>query len=335
MSCKDSNSRLRDLFQGTLLGTLIGDAMGVYFEGMSAMDIHKEYGQITVKSLASMGRGYTDDTEMMMGLAEGLLEEPDKVNLDAIAKRFAGNYSSFRGYGANTSRILSSMQMGKNWQSAVKQNHLLGGSYGNGAAMRAAPAALAFFGSTVKVCQAAKLQSEPTGHTHPDALAGAELQAYVIHYALWRAQHALPLNSSLFIRALRNKIMLPRVYTEKLSWIADNLNAPANKVITNLGVTVRSSESVPSAIWAALSSENFDQAILKAVQLGGDTDTIGAMTGAIAGAYFGRSAIPEPWLDAVENGIKGKDYIAGLADRLFEKLQFPIELDEPQILTEI
>ncbi len=55
-----------------------------------------------------------------------------------------------------------------------------------------------------------------------------------------------------------------------------------------------------------------------AVNLGGDTDTIGAMTGAILGASNGINSIPAEWLDNLENGEKGRDYIIALAKRLFE-----------------
>ena len=53
--------------------------------------------------------------------------------------------------------------------------------------------------------------------------------------------------------------------------------------------------------------------------LGGDTDTIGAMTGAIAGALQGVEAIPAEWYEELENSAKGRDYVRTLAARLFER----------------
>ena len=55
-----------------------------------------------------------------------------------------------------------------------------------------------------------------------------------------------------------------------------------------------------------------------AVNCGGDTDTIGAMAGAIAGAYYGFGQIPSEWLDPLENGPKGRDYVLSLAEKLAE-----------------
>lgn len=55
------------------------------------------------------------------------------------------------------------------------------------------------------------------------------------------------------------------------------------------------------------------------MRLGGDADTIGAMAGAIAGAYHGAEAIAPDWLAALENGAKGRDYVRGLGKSLFER----------------
>ncbi|MBC7343584.1 MAG: ADP-ribosylglycohydrolase family protein [Clostridia bacterium] len=65
-------------------------------------------------------------------------------------------------------------------------------------------------------------------------------------------------------------------------------------------------------------AEDFEAAVTYAVNLGGDADTIGAMTGAIAGAYHGARAIPRRWKDQVENLGKGRDYIQSLATQLFD-----------------
>jgi poly(ADP-ribose) glycohydrolase ARH3 len=69
-----------------------------------------------------------------------------------------------------------------------------------------------------------------------------------------------------------------------------------------------------------LYTDNFRDAVVTAVSLGGDTDTIGAMTGAVAGAYYGYQQIPMEWLDKMENGDKGRDYVAKLAGEAAERL---------------
>ena len=146
---------LTDCFRGALLGTMVGDAPGMLVEGMSNSAIRARYDLVTEMLPARLGRGtYTDDTEMMIGLAEGLLDTPGRLDAHKVA-----------------------------------------------------------------------------------------------------------------------------------------------------------------ALWAVLSSpEDPEMAIIRAVNLGGDTDTIGAM----AGAYHGAEALPKRWTQALEEGEKGKGYVLGLADRLHD-----------------
>ena len=74
--------------------------------------------------------------------------------------------------------------------------------------------------------------------------------------------------------------------------------------------------AVPAAVAAYLINRDFPDTVLTAVNCGGDTDTIGAMAGALAGASYGFSSIPTAWLEPLENGEKGRDYVAALAEEL-------------------
>jgi poly(ADP-ribose) glycohydrolase ARH3 len=67
-----------------------------------------------------------------------------------------------------------------------------------------------------------------------------------------------------------------------------------------------------------LTPESYTQTIGHAILLGGDTDTIAAMAGAVSGAYLGASAIPADLLASLEDGHQGRSYIDDLATRLFE-----------------
>jgi poly(ADP-ribose) glycohydrolase ARH3 len=74
-------------------------------------------------------------------------------------------------------------------------------------------------------------------------------------------------------------------------------------------LSLRAIESVPAALAAFLLTRSFREAVVLAVNLGGDTDTIGAMAGAVAGAYYGYDKIPQEWLSSLENAQKGRDYV--------------------------
>ena len=67
-------------------------------------------------------------------------------------------------------------------------------------------------------------------------------------------------------------------------------------------------DALEAAIWSLITTISFDQALLKAVNLGDDTDTVGAIAGGLAGLYYGYDSIPEEWLSA----IKRREWIEGM-----------------------
>ena len=77
--------------------------------------------------------------------------------------------------------------------------------------------------------------------------------------------------------------------------------------------------SVPSACYIAITySPDFCDAIRAAISLGGDTDTIAGMVGAIVGAHVGEKGLPADWMEQLEEGPRGHSFARGLADRLFQ-----------------
>jgi poly(ADP-ribose) glycohydrolase ARH3 len=297
---------------------MVGDALGMPVEGVSNSVIRARYDLVTEMLPARLGRGtYTDDTEMMIGLAEALLDTPARLVKDRVAARFAENYNPDRGYGENTQKILSAIRAGIDWRQATATHALPGGSYANGAAMRVAPVALAFYQDAKATVQAAAQQAEITGHTHPIGRIGACLQAIAIRWAIVSRAQGAELDASSFLKNL--KLAGPKEFVDALGWIAKNLFASPDEAEAHLGTSAQASCSVPAALWSVLSSpKDPEMAIIRAVNLGGDADTIGAMAGAVAGAYHGAEALPSRWTQALEEGDKGKGYVIDLADRLLD-----------------
>lgn len=309
---------LTECFRGALLGTMVGDALGMPVEGMSNSVIRARYDLVTEMLPARLGRGtYTDDTEMMVGLAEALLDTPGRLDAHQVATRFAENFNPDRGYGGTAQKILSAIREGMQWQEATKTHALPGGSYANGAAMRVAPVPLAFYRDAKATVQAAAQQAAITGHTHPIGRIGACLQAIAIRWAISSKVQGVALDAESFLKNL--KLAGPQEFLDALGWIVENLAASPEEAANHLGTSAQASCSVSAALWAVLSSpDDPEMAIIRAVNLGGDTDTIGAMAGAVAGAYHGAEALPRRWTQALEEGDKGKGYIVELADRLLD-----------------
>jgi poly(ADP-ribose) glycohydrolase ARH3 len=203
------------------------------------------------------------------------------------------------------------------WRNAIATHSLPGGSFANGAAMRVAPVSLAFYRDPKATVKAAAEQAEITGHTHPIGRIGACLQAIAIRWAIACSSQGAELDAIHFLTNL--KLAGPKEFVDALAWIAENLAASPDEAAHRLGTGAEASGSVSAALWSVLSCpQDPETAIIRAVNLGGDADTIGAMAGAVAGAFHGADALPQRWTQALEEGAKGKEYVIELADRLLD-----------------
>jgi ADP-ribosylglycohydrolase len=115
----------------------------------------------------------------------------------------------------------------------------------------------------------------------------------------------------------------PIEYMKALNKIEEILNQgkklQAREVVGSLGNGVEAHFSVPSASYIAITySPDFCDAIRAAISLGGDTDTIAGMVGAIVGAHVGEKGLPIEWIERLEDGPRGRSFARDLADRLFE-----------------
>ena len=318
---RQSVIELKDKFIGSMLGTFVGDALGMPVEGYSHHTIKSQFNRVSQMIEVRLGKGtYTDDTEMMIATAESLIACRD-FNGPHMAQCFLNNFHLERGYGAGTIKALSLIQSGTAWDQAGKIV-FDGGSFGNGAAMRISPVGI-FYYDNPKTLRTIASKASLITHAHLLGKEGAILQAYAISLAMHlKAQDTF--DASHFLHNLVD-FLLPeaRIYKEKLEIIGKLLTMSKNPnletIINQLGNDSSAPDSVPTALYCFLSHPySFEDALVYAVGLGGDTDTIAAMTGAISGAYHGINAIPTRWLSDLENGEKGRDYIEQLAIQLWK-----------------
>jgi poly(ADP-ribose) glycohydrolase ARH3 len=93
----------------------------------------------------------------------------------------------------------------------------------------------------------------------------------------------------------------------------------AGHSVAFLGNSLPAHRSVVTAVACFTSyPDSFERCVEKAIALGDDTDTLAAMAGALSGAYLGIAGVPSRWVDQLERGSRGVDYIRELADRLWE-----------------
>jgi len=311
------------VFAGAALGTLVGDAFGAQVEGWDPERIEREYGVLS----KPIGGVYTDDTQMMIGLLEALaecsetgLDFPAAVFQDAAARMFLSNFDPSRGYGRRIFGVMRRIESG------MPANMVGTDSWGNGAAMRIAPVGMFFFDDDQRLIDMAVHTAEIT-HTHPAGVAGAVAVAVAVGRAVRHALTGVDLSVESFIDdAARAAGEFDEDTAREISRVrslaADDLDGAIREIIAAFSRDVSAPGAVPAALAAFVLVHRmkgaFPDVVMAAVNAGGDTDTIGAMAGAVAGAFWGQASIPRQWLDVMENGEKGRDYITGLASRLAE-----------------
>jgi poly(ADP-ribose) glycohydrolase ARH3 len=296
-----------------LLGLAVGDALGAPYEGLTHADIFFQFGSpdSLVKNPSGDTLFYTDDTEMMIGVAE-TLADCGRIEDERLCRAFAENYHPERGYGQGARRVIEAMRKGNDHRT-LAATLLPGGSFGNGAAMRVAPVGLLFADAPEELWEQARLSALPT-HTHPLGIEGAQLLALAVAWAL---------KATVFDRKAFYRELLARATTEEFRWhieIAARLK-PGDS-LAGLGSTLLAHRSVVTAMACfATAPGDFERVMSRAIGLGDDTDTVAAMAGALVGAFAGVNAIPPELFAKLEDGrAKGTSHIAGLAACLHERV---------------
>jgi poly(ADP-ribose) glycohydrolase ARH3 len=302
-------SGLRDRFKGSAIGTFIGDALGRAVEGWPASAIRRSFG-----ILEELAEGiYTDDTEMMMGIMESLCEV-DRFDPGLTAQKFLHNFDPSRGYGGRIYGVMDRLRRGIPWNQAGTD------SWGNGSAMRIAPIGFFFYDDPVRLREAA-IKSSIITHKHPKGVAGAVVQAAAVGIATRKGLTGEEIEVEGFIDLIMEDVgEIDQEMVRQLKRIKEieggDLRATIDAIGSHFSCDVSAIGAVPPAIASFLMTRGFKESVVVAVNCGGDTDTLGAMSGAIAGAYYGHSQIPRQWLIPLENEGRGRDYILSLAERL-------------------
>jgi len=203
---------------------------------------------------------FTDDSVMTVATAAAII---DGTPYGRRYREFARRYPD-AGYGASF----------HNWMKSDSEEPY--NSWGNGSGMRVAPVGFAFK-SAPTVLREARMSASPT-HNHPEGIKGAQAIAYAVFSARRGATK----------KQIRNGIIRRFGY---------DLNRSLDEIRPHYQFDVSCQGSVPEAILAFLESETFEHAIRLAVSLGGDSDTLAAMTGGIAQAFYG--TIPPEIADEV------------------------------------
>ena len=220
----------------------------------------------------------------------------------------------WRGYASGPPTIFSMVErLGITYADAARGLFGGAGSLGNGAAMRIVPIGL-YFHNSPDLYEEACISASVT-HAHPVGKDGAAVQARAISLVVkLDPREAFPLNT--FIDALMDFARTHELQ-EKIRDVEELITANAHPscAAEQLGRTVAVHESLPFALYSFLCHlKSFEDCLYCAILHGGDRDTLGAMVGAVSGAYLGIESIPQSWRQRLEN----RSSIEDLALRLSE-----------------
>ena len=237
-----------------MLGAIIGDIVGSRWEFNPTNDYNFE--------LFSDKNGFTDDTICTVAVADAILRDREfGESIHEWCRRYP---HPMGGYGGRFAQWVRS------------DNPQPYGSYGNGAAMRVSPIAWAHLnlGGALPLAE----ESASCTHNHPEGIKGAQTTVMAIHYGIEAHAH----NPQI----LRERIK--RILDECVRFSGYNINIRKEDVENRFDETCQG--TVPVALWIIGQSTSFEDAIRRAVSLGADADTLGAIVGSIAEAIWG---IPE------------------------------------------
>lgn len=295
-------------WQGCLMGLAVGDAVGASVE-------FKERG--TFKTVTDMNGGgpfklpkgyYTDDTIMTLCLADSLLysdgfDPKDQMNRYVNWMDFGHRSPTGTCFdiGSTTYNALDDYKFRGNPYAGNTSNY----SSGNGAIMRMAPIPM-FFKTTEEVLYFANRMSATT-HGSPFCLESAEIFAHAIKMALngYSKEYIL---EDVYERIEKSQSILG-VATNVLK---SGFHLKSIDEIKGSGFVL---ESLEASLWCFFNTANYKDAVLKATNLGDDTDTTAAITGQLAGAFYGIDDIPDKWVKQIYNYQE----ILDISDRLFFK----------------
>ena len=301
--------------RGCLLGLAVGDALGAAVEFQPPGSFKPVTGY-RAGGPHGLGPGeWTDDTSMALALADSIAQVG--WNLDDQARRYVdwwrnGAYSVIGRCFDIGITTRSSLVLFERDGDARNSGDRAERASGNGSIMRLAPVPFRYWDYFPdQIEQLATLATESSLPTHgsPQCLSACRYMALVLAGLMHGLDREEVLSSDWEpLEQLRRLEPLRPAVDAVASGSFRQLDPPA---IQGSGYVVKSLEA---ALWAFHDAQDFREAVLKAVNLGDDADTTGAVCGQFAGAFWGEAGIPQEWLDGLAKREMLEQALAGLMD---------------------
>lgn len=328
--------RSRDKILGVLYGQAIGDAMGMPSELWPVEKIRQQFhGKITtfldgptnndIAQNFTKGQ-YTDDTNQALAILDALIEthwQPDEQILVKHIMAWADAVGAWEHniLGPSSKAALSAIKAGQDPRPVTDQ------ALTNGAGMRIAPIGTLFEPADVK--RLVQLVFDVTRITHSSdvAISGAAMIAGavsaamvyqdwddIIDFALTANDEGVKLGASTWAAKTHDRLLLGIYIAQKYEGDDDQFS---QRIYDVIGTGTMISESIPAAVSIAYYCRDVQKCALMCANLGGDTDTIGAMATAICGAKAGVGSIPTDWVQLIDTQNPQHD-LKAYADQILQ-----------------
>lgn len=288
--------------KGLLFGIAVGDAMGVPVEFMSRKHLtcNPVVGMRAYGTHHQPAGTWSDDTSMSMLLVEQLIEGYD---VQKLANRFCTWYQynewtphgEIFDMGVSTRNAMDKLAKGI---SALQSGECDDYSNGNGSLMRILP--LAIYLQNKPIDERFRIVREVSSitHSHIRSIIGC---FFVVEFIINLLKIKDKCNAYAETQNIvRDYLHLINIKTSEIELynriLFDDISRIPQEDIYSSGYILHTLEA---SLWSFLTTENFKDAVLKAVNLGDDADTIGSVTGGLAGIYYGFEQIPSEWIETL------------------------------------
>lgn len=269
--------------KSAIYGFAIGDALGVPYESIIAPKCNNMIGYGTHNQPAGT---WSDDTSLVLATCESM-KRRRKIDYDDIMNNFVKWYDDGAftidgckfDVGGATSRAIERYKNGSHYSSCGDDTYT---SNGNGALMRILPLALSPYYESYKQIE---ILTSLT-HAHNLSIKACQIYSYIVSL-------------------LNDGMEIDIIEEDGFSEPYDRLSKLRKIHKSDIKSTTFVVHTLEASLWCVMNTNNYRDCVLTAVNLGGDTDTIAALAGGLAGLIYGYENIPSEWIDR----LRGKDII--------------------------
>ena len=308
-----------NIWKSGIMGVVVGDALGcpVQFESRETVAKHPVMGMRGYGTFDLPPGSWTDDSSLTLALLEsirrtGCIDYTDIM--DNYVKWLDGGEFTPYGYAYDIGRgTMSAINRYKRYHKPHKASNIDERSNGNGSLMRIMPAVLYCIDRKLPANEAIDIIHKVGGLTHAHIRSNIACGLYYFMASsilngdgtlTERLQSGLNMGFAFYERYLADHENID--YYDRLRNLSSFIALPEDSIHSS-GYVV---DALEAAVWSLVNSASFKETLLKAVNLGDDTDTVGAIAGGLAGVYYGYDAIPEDWLAAIQR----REWIEGLCE---------------------